>query len=108
VSQSHDTAIWADHPTVSQKTVVIDQVIKLFSLLDVKAYTSIQAAAIKQLIFLLIPCGLGSSKRGGILACPLPSINLTTSKAIWPTVWQQPLFEVDHVSELHQNYVVLK
>jgi hypothetical protein len=32
------------------------------------------------LIFLPAPCGLGHSKRGGILACPLPSINPTTSK----------------------------
>jgi hypothetical protein len=47
VSQSHDTAIWADHPTVSQKTVVVDQVIELFPLLDVKAYTNIQGATIK-------------------------------------------------------------
>jgi hypothetical protein len=30
------------------------------------------------------PCGLGNSERDGILACPLLSINPTTSKAIWP------------------------
>jgi hypothetical protein len=39
------------------------------------------------LIFLLTPCGLGNSEQGGILACPLLSINPKTSKAIWPTVW---------------------
>jgi hypothetical protein len=39
------------------------------------------------LIFLLTPCGLGNREQGGILACPLPSINPTTSKAIWPTMW---------------------
>jgi hypothetical protein len=31
--------------------------------------------------------GIGNSKQGSILACPLPSNNPTTSKAIWPTVW---------------------
>jgi hypothetical protein len=39
------------------------------------------------LIFLPTPCGLGNSERGGILACPLLTINPTTSKAIRPTVW---------------------
>jgi hypothetical protein len=39
------------------------------------------------LIFLPTPWGLGNSERGGILACPLLSINPTTSKAIRPTVW---------------------
>jgi hypothetical protein len=36
---------------------------------------------ISGLIFLPTPCGLGNSERGGILACPLLSINPTTSKA---------------------------
>jgi hypothetical protein len=34
------------------------------------------------LILLPTPCGLANSERGGILACPLPSINPTTSKAL--------------------------
>jgi hypothetical protein len=39
------------------------------------------------LIFLPNPCGLGNKERGVILACPLLTINPTTSKAIRPTVW---------------------